>query len=461
MNEMPLIFIDVETTGTRATRDRITEIAAYKVIHGEVVEKWVNLINPGCGVPAHISQLTGIYDDMLINAPTFQQIAQPLREWLSGGELVAHNARFDYSFLRNEFKRAGIDFRSTLMCTLRISRRLAPELAQHNLKALLEHFGIASSQAHRAEDDTHALWALWQRWQHHYDVAVWQAALDGEQRHRSLPVHLASEQLDDLPAAPGIYLFYGHNRLPLYIGKSVNLRSRVLGHFQRDHQDDKEMRLVQQIQQVEWEVTAGDMGAQLREAQLIKQLMPIMNRQLRRQGKLKTWHWPEDQPNPTLANDITLAQPPLGKRYGLFRSAKEAKDSLRSIAEEHLLCPQVLGLEKGKGRCFAHQLGKCLGACFGKESISEHSLRAQAALEKLQISAWPWPGRVVIREGKPDAANMAYHAVEHWCYLGSASTLAKAKQLNGTAVRFDVDTYRILNRFLRQPEQHNLTLLTL
>ncbi|AVI63515.1 3'-5' exonuclease family protein [Halomonas sp. GFAJ-1] len=461
MSEAPLIFIDVETTGTRATRDRITEVAALKVVDGSITERWSSLINPGCKIPAHISQLTGIKDGMLTHAPSFQQVAAEFRQWLGDGRLVAHNARFDYSFLRNEFKRSGIDFRATLICTLRVSRRLAPQAAQHNLAALVERYAIAVDRHHRAEDDALALWQLWQAWQRLYDKATWQAALGDEQRHRSLPAHLDSTQLEGLPSTPGVYLFYGHNRLPLYVGKSINLRSRVLGHFQRDYQDDKEMRLAQQIQHVEWEETAGDMGAQLREAQLIKQLMPIMNRQLRRQGKLNTWHWPAKQHAPTLINGSALGQPQSGSFYGLFRSAKEAKDTLRSLSETHQLCPQVLGLEKGKGRCFANQLGKCKGACCGKEGMKEHTQRAQEAMEKLQVGTWPWPGRIVIREKGQNTRSNAYHVVDHWCYLGRTGTLTAARKLIASNPQFDADTYRILNRFLRNPEQHCLKITQL
>lgn len=461
MSDIPLIFIDVETTGTRTTRDRITEIAALKVVDGHILECWSSLINPRCRVPSHISQLTGIYDEMLSNAPTFEQIAAELFNWLADGCLVAHNARFDYGFLRNEFKRSGFNFRASLMCTLRISRRLAPDETHHNLKALVHRFNIAAAPTHRAQDDVFALWHLWQTWKKCFDGTSWQAALGDEQRHKTLPAHLNSEQLAGLPSSPGVYLFYGHNRLPLYVGKSINLRSRMLGHFQRDHQDDKEMRLTQQVQHIEWEETAGDMGAQLREAQLVKQLMPIMNRQLRRQGKLRTWHWPAKQYAPTLIDGSALSQPQAGKLYGLFRGAKEAHDALRSICEAQQLCPQVLGLEKGNGRCFAHQLGKCTGACCGKEPLEDHTKRSQEAMEKLQVATWPWPGRIVIREKHQSSSDAAYHVVEHWCYLGSAMTLRAAKKLQNAAPQFDADTYRILNRFLRHPQQHQLTITAL
>ncbi|MCA8865318.1 MULTISPECIES: 3'-5' exonuclease family protein [unclassified Halomonas] len=465
MSETALIFVDVETTGTRTTRDRITEIAALKVVNGELVDRWTSLINPGCKVPAQITQLTGIRDDMLVNAPRFAQIAESLREWLGDGQLVAHNARFDYGFLRNEFKRAGQEYRAPLLCTLRLSRRIAPQERQHNLKALLSRYAITSIHQHRAGDDVEALWSLWQAWQVEHSDEAWQRLLGDERRHRTLPAHLDSAQLEGLPACPGVYLFYGHNRLPLYVGKSINLRNRVLGHFQRDHQDDKEMRLAQQVQHIEWEETAGDLGAQLREAQLVKTLMPIMNRQLRKQRKLTTWHWAEEADHPEMLSGSALSQPLSmpqgGTLYGLFRNAREAKNALRAIAEEQQLCPRVLGLEKGKGRCFANQVGKCLGACNGQESIAAHNQRAKAALKQLQVNVWPWPGSIAIEEQPTGSASPAWHVVRHWCYLGSASSLNKAQTLADTPASFDVDSYRILNRFLRYPAQHGLTITPL
>lgn len=461
MSDTAFIFVDVETTGTRATRDRITEIAALKVVNGELVDRWSSLIYPECKVPAQITQLTGIRDDMLVDAPRFAQIAESLREWLGDGQLVAHNARFDYSFLRNEFKRAGQDYRAALICTLRLSRRIAPQERQHNLKALLNRYGITPTRHHRAGDDVDALWSLWQAWQVEHSDEAWQRLLGDERRHRTLPAHLDSAQLEGLPACPGVYLFYGHNRLPLYVGKSINLRSRVLGHFQRDHQDDKEMRLAQQVQHIEWEETAGDLGAQLREAQLVKTLMPIMNRQLRKQRKLTTWHWAEEADHPELLSGSALTQPLGGTLYGLFRNAREAKNALRAIAEEQQLCPRVLGLEKGKGRCFANQVGKCRGACNGQEPIAAHTQRAQAALTQLQVNVWPWPGSIAIEEKSAGATASAWHVVRQWCYLGSAASFNKAQTLAETPASFDVDSYRILNRFLRYPEQHGLTVTPL
>ena len=156
-----------------------------------------------------------------------------------------------------------------------------------------------------------------------------------------------------------------------------------------------------------------------------------------------------------------MSLPNSGALYGLFRNAREAKNTLRAVAEEQKLCPQVLGLEKGKGRCFANQVGKCLGACNGQESIAAHTQRAQEALTQLQVNVWPWPGSIAIEEKSAGATASAWHVVRQWCYLGSAASLKKAETLADASASFDIDSYRILNRFLRSPEQHGLTVIPL
>lgn len=464
--EPPLVFLDVETTGTRTTRDRIIELAALKVQNERIIDRWEQPFDPGMRIPDAVTRLTGIDNAMLEGAACLDEVAAPLASWLEGCTLVAHNVRFDYAFLRNAFKRAGLRFNATrLICTLRLSRRLAPHAREHNLPAVLQRHAIRPGTAHRAADDAAALWALWQQWRADHAAADWQALLDSERQRQSRPAQLDDDALDNLPATPGVYLFYGHNRLPLYVGKSVNLRQRVLGHFQSDHQNDREMRLARQVQHLEWEETAGDLGAQLREAQLVKALMPILNRQLRKQRRLTAWQWPPGASRPELVQPDrldnladTLATAPL---YGLFRSPRDARAALADIVDRHRLCPRLMGLESGRGRCFASQLGKCLGACCGKESAEAHAHRARDALLPLQLDTWPWSGRIAIKESHAKSRHSAWHVVRHWCYLGSAESHEEAAELDAEAPAFDMDSYRILSRFLRDPERHGLTVVEL
>ncbi|MAX31680.1 MAG: DNA polymerase III subunit epsilon [Halomonadaceae bacterium] len=454
---MSKVFLDLETTGTRTTRDRITEIAALKVEDGKVVERFVQLVNPGQAIPAQIQRLTGISDAMVADAPSFADLADALRDFLGDAELVAHNMRFDYGFLRNEFARVDIAFRASTLCTLKLSRRLAPEHPKHNLDALIERHGLTGHQRHRAEGDAEALLALWLRWQERVDSDYLAALIADQRRMPSLPSQLDPGLLQEIPERPGVYLFYGHNRLPLYIGKSVNLRARVLSHFHDDLSQDRKMRLTQQIQDLEWHETSGDLGAQLLEARLIKTQLPIMNRRLRRQGKLLGWQWPQGEQAPKLVSAEDITSRPQTPLYGLFRAAKEARQALKQIAEHHGLCPRLMGLDKGRGRCFSSQLGRCRGACHGAESKDDHDARAREALERLRVQHWPWPGRVAIGEGTKIHAEgaLTWHLVDHWCYLGSVETLddASLATLNDQPVAFDIDTYKILSRALDKHEK--------
>jgi len=456
----PLIFLDLETTGVRTTRDRIIEIAALRLEHGEVMSRWHRLINPGVRIPAPISQLTGIDDAMVEDAPAFDQIAAELREWLGDAPLVAHNARFDHGFLRNAYQRAGLEYHAEVICTLRLSRRLAPQHREHNLAALLERHGIASPGRHRAMADAEALLALWKQWQREYPVRRLSDEIQRQRRLPSLPPHLDPGMIQAIPGTPGVYLMHGENDLPLYIGKSVNLRARVMSHFQADHREDREMRLAQQVRRVDWRETAGDLGAQLLEARLVKERQPIMNRRLRRAGRLTGWSWPESASRPELRRAETLTGREAAEMMGLFRSAREARQALHRIAMDQGLCLRLLGLEAGRGACFASQLGRCRGACRGDEPLEAHSARGREALSRLRIHHWPWSGRLAIGERGPTGAE-AWHLVDHWCHLGSADSLAQLDALGGATGRFDVDTYRILRRFLDGDGAERLSLVTL
>ncbi|HUJ01216.1 MAG TPA: 3'-5' exonuclease, partial [Usitatibacter sp.] len=100
-----IAFIDLETTGTAATRDRITEIGIVRVADGEFADEWSTLVNPECSIPEDIRILTGITNEMVRDAPTFAEIRREVFERLDGHVFVAHNARFDYGFLKQEFRR--------------------------------------------------------------------------------------------------------------------------------------------------------------------------------------------------------------------------------------------------------------------------------------------------------------------------------------------------------------------
>lgn len=159
-----VVFLDLETTGASAGQDRITEVGLIEVDDGCFVREWSTLVNPGIPIPSLIQSLTGINDAMVATAPYFKDIAQELHEAIDGRMLIAHNARFDYGFLEHEFKRIDQEFSAPVLCTVRLSRKLFPQHARHNLDTLISRHDIECDARHRALGDARVLWQLAQQW---------------------------------------------------------------------------------------------------------------------------------------------------------------------------------------------------------------------------------------------------------------------------------------------------------
>jgi DNA polymerase-3 subunit epsilon len=365
---------------------------------------------------------------------------------------IAHNARFDYGFLKNEFKRLGVDFRATVLCTVKLSRRLYPQHHRHNLDSLVDRHGLVAEGRHRALADARLIHQFWQRLHGELRQEEIAAAVAALTARPSLPVHLDPDVVEDLPAGPGVYLFYGENALPLYVGRASHLRKRVLSHFAADHASAKEMRLAQQVRRIDWRETAGPLGAQLLEAQWVKELQPSLNRQLRRNGALCTWRLVERGAGHFVPELVSVEDSSFEAGvdlFGLFKSPRDAQRALQGLAGEHGLCLVTLGLEKAQpgNPCFGFQLHACRGACVGKEAASFHSARLMAALSAMKLRPWPFPGLALLREGEMG------HVIDRWRYLGSVGEDSElAALLEQGRGQFDADIYKILVKQVKRME---------
>lgn len=453
------VVLDLETTGGNAVHDRITEIAAVRIEAGKEVARWSTLVNPSVRIPPFIQSLTGITDAMVEDAPAFAEVATRLLSMLDGAVLVAHNVRFDHGFLLNELARLDIALKTKTLCTVRLSRRLYPQHKGHGLDAILQRHGLQTQARHRAMGDVDV-------------VLAWLAVVGRElgietvereaaallQGSASMPPNLETP-VSDIPDTPGVYLFYGEGTLPLYIGKSVNLRTRVMSHFQSAAKVAREMRILQEIRRIEWRETAGELGALLLESRLVKELQPVYNRQLRRERQLLTWKLardPSTRPLVVLTRMDDVGQQDFPQLYGTYRSKRQAVEALQQLAQMHQLCPRALGLESGKGACFAHQIGKCKGVCAGLEAPERHYLRTQMALAQHRLRAWPYAGPIGIREYHGQSARSEIHLFDQWCHLATANNDAELEDALDTRhlLAFDLDTYRLLGqRLAKVPAQ--------
>ncbi|PTQ84848.1 exonuclease domain-containing protein [Nitrosomonas ureae] len=443
------VLLDLETTGGTPTQDRITEIGLIRYENGVETGRWNTLINPGINIPPFIQRLTGITQDMVDHAPTFSQVCETLLQWLDQAVLCAHNARFDYGFLKNEFKRIGVTFQKKLLCTVQLSRKLYPQHHSHSLNAIIERFRLVCDQRHRAMGDTEMMAAFIDVAMHELGEATIQEMALTLLKQPAIPVGLDHLDIDTLPATFGVYLFHGDSAV-LYVGKSVSLRSRVFNHFQGDHRSAKEMRIAQEIKRVEYRITGGELGALLLESRLIKDFQPIHNRQLRRERQLCSWQVSRDpnaKPLVTLINDSDIDWRTADHVYGTFKTKRQAVEVLSKLADEYGLCDKALGLEKGTGVCFAHQLKHCKGLCAGQESAESHWLRLLTALSQYRLLTWPYAGRIGIREHNPEYAITEIHIFDQWCHLGTVKDYQELDELSAWP-RFDRDTYRYLLKFL-------------
>jgi DNA polymerase-3 subunit epsilon len=458
-------FVDLETTGTTPTGDRITEIGIVRVVDGELADEWSSLVNPECSIPEDIQALTGITNAMVRGAPSFSAIHREVRERLDGHLFVAHNARFDYGFLKNEFRRLEVAFTAEVLCTVRLSRRLYPEAAGHGLDAIVARHGLAGlfddaaaaprTGRHSALGDARAVWRFVQAIHRERGADEVAAAVRRLLKTPSLPPQLPPDALEGLPEGPGVYRFYGVNDLPIYVGKSVNLRDRIRSHFSSDHASSNDIRLSGEIRRIEVDETAGELGALLREARLVKELLPLHNQRLRRKANACFVRLPDlyQPPEVLKSGDIDWdARDPRETLYGPFATKRHVRDLLEALAAESGLCWRQLGWEKRGGPCFARQVKRCRGACIGEETPEMHHLRLATALLPWRVLDWPWSGRAIVRERHPDGRFEEAHVFDRWRHLGSArDERALADLLESRCpAEFDPDIYRILRAFIEK-----------
>jgi DNA polymerase-3 subunit epsilon len=459
----PVACIDLETTGGMAVHHRIIEVGIVLLEDGEIVEEWSSLVNPGVRIPSSIEDFTGISNEMVADAPAFADVRAEVRRRLDGRLFVAHNARFDYGFVRNEFRRLGEKFSAPVLCTVRLSRALFREHARHNLDTLMERYGLGCDARHRALGDAAVLPPLLAAFEAAAGTERLQEAATAALNESRLPPHLPPDLAEDLPEGPGVYLFRGEGGALLYVGKSRNLRSRVIEHFAAEHRSGKEAKLTRQVRAVEWVETGGELGALLLESRLVKQLAPAANRRLRKPASLQCVRL-VDRTGGVEASVEPLEAPAAGEAvelYGPFRAERDARRALEGKAREAGLCLKVMGLEHGDGSCFAYQLGRCRGACVGKEPRALHDARLRLALSSLRLKAWPFPGPVGIRERGPMGEGAVLHVLDQWRHLGSAATDTEVTALleRSAEADFDPDAYRIIARCLERLHPRDLVML--
>ncbi len=457
MFEGNAVFVDIETNGGNGPRGRVIEVAAIKVAGGEIVDTFTSLVNPGSDVPHWITRLTGITNSDLVDAPYFEDIAAQLYDFMTGSIFVAHNVLFDYSFLKREFAVAGYDFRPKLFCTVKMSRALWPEHRGHSLEKIITRHSITFAARHRAYDDALAMYEYVKLTITAKGPEVFRENIARQLKTKSLPPHVDEAVILGLPETPGVYIFEDDSGAPLYVGKSVNIRSRVRSHFTSATTIAKELKMTLASHNVTYITTETEVEALLLESAKVKELQPVFNRQLRRKTKQSVFlreFDPHGYETIRIESTDLSQHQSLDDVYGVYTTRSQAKARLEAAAKTFQLCPKLLSLEKAAGACFRYQLGLCKGGCIGAESPELYNRRVELALERSKIESWPFASEVIVRISQTRSI-----IVDQWIVKSVVEHAYDEPTFTSVEGGFDIDTYKIIRSYIRKhPEMISLTI---
>lgn len=273
-------IVDIETTGGQKGRHKMTEIAMILFDGERVVDQFESLINPEMSIPYHITQLTGISNAMVENAPKFYEVAKKIVEFTQDNIFVAHNVFFDYNFIQAEFRELGFPFRARKMCTVRLARKIFPGHKSYSLGNICRDLNIEIQNRHRAMGDALATTELFRQMIQKSPEKI--STIEEQSSKRlSLPPYLNEKDFESLPKTPGVYFFWNQKGELLYVGKSKNIKTRISSHFRLNIKRPKDIELKNSVRRITYEETGSDLIAKIYECHLIKSLKPYFNVSLR------------------------------------------------------------------------------------------------------------------------------------------------------------------------------------
>lgn len=397
---MRYAIIDIEATGGSPKRDKITEIAIFLYDGKRVIDSFCSLINPEIPIPPFISRLTGISNEMVATAPKFYEIAKDIINITKDAIFVAHNVQFDYSYIKSEFKRLGYAYKSKRLCTINLSKKIMPGLTSYGLDNLCKELSIPISNRHRASGDAKATVTLFDLLLQHNGEEHIKETLANYNVYKNLPPNLPATHLDNLPEETGIYYFFNERNKSLYVGKSTDIKRRVLQHMINvNNPSNRKWKMLQQTAAIGFQETGSELLAQLMESYEIKRLRPAFNKAQKnmqyRYGLFSRYNSEgylclESKKLASNTKEVPL----------LFYVRKhQLQNNLNRKIKQYQLCPKFCGhthMNTGES-CLNYQIKLCKGGCMGQESAEQYNRRVKKALFNL---TYPYPNFLIIGEGR-------------------------------------------------------------
>ncbi len=457
MKEKLYAIIDIETTGGKANRDRITEIAIVLHDGQKVVDTFETLINPERSIPYNITQITGITQEMVDEAPKFYEVAKKIVELTKDAIFVAHNVRFDYGFIREEFKSLGFTFMRKQLCTVRLSRKAFPGLRSYSLGNLIRHFGIQVNDRHRAMADTMATVEIFEKilGQQNIFESV-DSIVNLGIKESQLPANLSLEKLHQLPEACGVYYFLNNKNEVVYVGKSINIKKRIMEHFV--DKTEKAAKLQKHVHDITYEIMGSELLALLFESHEIKRIRPTVNKAQKSLSFPYTIHHYTDNAGYLRLNIAKLSKKEKAKLDIVVEYSKGtiARANMIAVIKKFDLCHKLCHLDHSENACFYYHIEQCKGACIGNETPEIYNLKAQQAIDTLSLAFQD--NFFIIDEGR-NSEEKAVVLIEEGEYKGFGYFDPNAIENNIEELRDTIkpyahnpETIRIIRQFLNKKE---------
>jgi DNA polymerase-3 subunit epsilon len=451
---LPLFaVIDIETTGGRPYSSGITEIAIILHDGEKIIQQYQTLINPKTTIPAYITGLTGISNQMVADAPTFAEVAQEIFDLTREAIFVAHNVNFDYSFLKAHFESIGMSFERKKLCTVRLSRKLFAGFSSYSLGNICEKLEIPLQDRHRALGDAMATALLFDKMLKKDKEAILKAI---NQKDIILPPHLPESKFENLPHTTGVYYFYNAHKQVIYVGKALDIKARIRQHFTIGSETMRNQRMVEEIHDIDCEILGNELIALLYECNEIKKLYPKYNQALKtNQGYYGLFRYEDQNGYIRLAfNKVTKNTSP----EMVFFNESEVRNFVGKLVREFELCPKLCSLHNAPTACYNFPIGLCKGACCSQESTETYNARTEKALQ----SSKKRPTFAIRGKGRtPD--EISWVVVENGNYKGFAfsdfytpiTTLEDIKNIL-TKQTHSPDTERIIAMYFPKISPTNL-----
>jgi len=406
-------ILDIETTGGSPKTEKITEIAIFFHDGDKVVGEWTTLINPEKPIPYFITGLTGITNEMVADAPKFYEVAKELVERTENYTIVGHNVSFDYSFIKSEFKQLGFAYDRKTLCTVKLSRKTFPGYKSYSLGKICKELGIEIRDRHRAAGDALATVKLFELIRDNQNGGEDLTLIsDSSGRYKNLNENLTVEDIENLPEECGTYYLFDEKQQLLYIGKSKNIRHRVLSHL-GNSTSKRALEMKQRIHTISYELTGSELIALLKESREIKDQKPMYNRAQKRSSFYWGLYTSKDEYGYITFSLCKISENP-DDPVTCFNNKKEAREALTRMVEKNWLCQKLSGLYQTDGACFHHSIRQCNGACVQGESVSVYNKRAEALLDSLKLDR----GNVLIIDSGRNLQERSLVRIEKGMYLG-------------------------------------------